>query len=318
MKFKKPKFWDFKKPNFISYLLLPFTIPIRINNLLLKYKSPKKNNEIKLICVGNIYLGGTGKTPSTIKLFNICKDIYSNVCTGKKYYSSQVDEQILLKKKTNLICEEDREKVIKKALKSKIKIVIFDDGLQDKKICYNLHIVCFDIKNWIGNGFVLPSGPLREKLESLKKYDIVFLKGVDNNTDIQKITNLIKKLNTQIKIFQTYYKPLNLEKLDKKSNYLIFSGIGNPDSFREILTLNEINVVKEIILPDHNTYTNKEINDIKNQARNLNAKIITTEKDYVKLSEKDRFGIDFLEVDLIIEDERKLINFIKSEINEKH
>ena len=105
MRFKKPKFWDLKKPNFLSYILMPFTIPVKINNILLNLKSLKKNSKIKSICIGNIYLGGTGKTPATIKLFNICKNIYSNVCIGKKYYLSQIDEQILLKNKTNLICE---------------------------------------------------------------------------------------------------------------------------------------------------------------------------------------------------------------------
>ena len=59
MKLRKPKFWDLKKPRLISYLLLPLTIPVRINNLLLKYRSTKKADKIKLICVGNIYLGGT-------------------------------------------------------------------------------------------------------------------------------------------------------------------------------------------------------------------------------------------------------------------
>ena len=103
MKLQKPKFWDLKKPTLISHILLPFTIPIKINNLLLNLRTPKKNNKIKSICVGNIYLGGTGKTPTTIKLYNICKEIFENVCTGKKYYSSQNDEQILLKKKTDSV-----------------------------------------------------------------------------------------------------------------------------------------------------------------------------------------------------------------------
>ena len=66
MKLKKPKFWDLKRPKLISYLLLPFTIPLRINNLILKYRTTKKADKIKLVCVGNIFLGGTGKTPSTI------------------------------------------------------------------------------------------------------------------------------------------------------------------------------------------------------------------------------------------------------------
>ena len=318
MRFKKPKFWDLKKPNFLSYILMPFTIPVKINNILLNLKSSKKKNKIKSICIGNIYLGGTGKTPATIKLFNIFKSIYSNVCTGKKYYSSQIDEQILLKNKTNLICETDRTKIIKKAINQNNRLIIFDDGLQDIKINYDLQIVCFDKKDWIGNGCILPSGPLREKLDSLKKYDIVFLKSNNYDPSMNQIINSIKNQNSEIKIFQTYYKPINLNKFNIEDKFIIFSGIGNPRSFRETLTANRMNIIEEIVFPDHNSYGDRDIEKIKEDAKNLNAKIITTEKDYVKLSEKNRAGIDFLEIDLIIEDEEKLINLIKSKIDEKH
>ena len=103
MKYKKPKFWDFKKPNFISLILLPFTIPIIINNFFLKFKSLKKNKKIKSICVGNIYLGGTGKTPTTIKLYDILKKLDLKVSTAKKFYKSQFDEKIILEKKNTII-----------------------------------------------------------------------------------------------------------------------------------------------------------------------------------------------------------------------
>ena len=68
---KKPIFWDNNKPSLIPFLLLPLTIPIRLSNFLLKYSSKLKPQKIISICVGNIYLGGTGKTPTTIKLFEI-------------------------------------------------------------------------------------------------------------------------------------------------------------------------------------------------------------------------------------------------------
>ena len=95
---KKPKFWDFKKPNFWAYLFLPLTILIEINNILLKLKSKKKFKEIKTICLGNIYIGGTGKTPTTIKLYQLFKDKF-NTTTAKKSYSRQLDEQIILENK---------------------------------------------------------------------------------------------------------------------------------------------------------------------------------------------------------------------------
>ena len=105
MKFKKPKFWDLKRPNLLSYLLLPFTIPIRINNIFLNIKSKKKYDKIKTICVGNIYLGGTGKTPTTIKLYKILQQTGLNIFTAKKFYKSQLDEQTILHKKTQQTIE---------------------------------------------------------------------------------------------------------------------------------------------------------------------------------------------------------------------
>ena len=316
MKLKKPKFWDLKKPNLISYLLLPFTIPVRINNLLINYRSIKKTDKIKLICIGNIYLGGTGKTPSTIKMFDICKKLNLNTSTGKKIRSNQMDEEIMLKNKTNLICEKTRKKVVEKAIKNNLDVVIFDDGLQDGNINYDLKIVCFDSENWIGNGYLIPSGPLREKIDSLKKYDIVFLKGECLNKE--QIVKLIKYQNPEIKIFQTYYEAVNLNKFNVKNNYLIFSGIGNPSNFRNTLIKNNFNIVDEIIFPDHYEYKKKDIDNIKFKAKKLNAKIITTEKDYVKLSEKDSENIDFLEINLKIKNEVDLINFINPIINEKY
>ena len=73
MKIIKPKFWDLQKPNFISYFLLPFTLLIRLNNFLKNFTPKIQSKDLKTICVGNIYIGGTGKTPSVIKLYEILK-----------------------------------------------------------------------------------------------------------------------------------------------------------------------------------------------------------------------------------------------------
>ena len=107
----KPKFWDYKKPNFLSYLLLIFTIPLRINNFLLRFK-PKKFKNVKTVCIGNIYVGGTGKTPLTIKLYELLKKSKYKLLTAKKFYTSQLDEQMLLKNKTDFITKKKREKII--------------------------------------------------------------------------------------------------------------------------------------------------------------------------------------------------------------
>ena len=310
MNIKKPKFWDFKKPNLISYLLIPFTIPLLINNFFLNKKN-KKIKEIKSICVGNIYIGGTGKTPSTIKLYEILRKIEPQICTGKKFYSNHEDEKIILEKKTNLICEDNREKIIQIAIKKKQKIIIFDDGLQDKKLDFDLKFVCFEAENWIGNGKLIPAGPLREKISSLKKYDAVFLKDSELNNNVQEI---IKNYNQNIEVFHTSYQIKNFRNFDLSKKFLVFSGIGNPKNFMNILNKNNFKIIDQIIFSDHYNYKQEDIDFIKNRAKKINAEIITTEKDFVKISKFDNKNINFLEIDLKIENEKKLINFIKKKI----
>ena len=270
MNFKKPFFWNLKKPNFVSYLLIPFTLPIIINNFLRKIRKKNKFSDIKLICVGNIYLGGTGKTPLTIKLYQIIKRMGLKVATAKKYYLNQIDEQAIIKEKTTSIISKNRIDAVKKAITNTNDILIFDDGLQDKSIDYDLKIVCFNSKNWIGNGLLIPSGPLREKLHSLKNYDIVFLNGENENID--EIKKEITKINPEIEIFESYYEIKNYDKLDKQSKYLIFSGIGEPSSFKDILIKNNFKISKEIIFPDHYNYKKNDIENIYNEAKKIGAK----------------------------------------------
>ena len=315
MNFKKPKFWDLKKPTFLSYILLPFTIFIKINNFFLNYFPASKIKKIKTICIGNIYIGGTGKTPTTVKLYNIFKNLNYKVVSGKKYYKSQIDEQIILDKKTKLITAKTRKKIIKKAIDLNYELIVFDDGLQDKNVNYDLKIVCFDTKSWIGNGKLLPAGPLRENLNSLKKYDAIFLK---NNNDFDKIKKILINFNPAIKIFTFDYVITNLNKFNLSDNFISFCGLGNPENFKEILLNQNFSIIDELFFPDHHNYKEIEINNILKKAKELNAKIITTEKDYVKIPKKFENDISYLDINLKIRDEEKLINFLKLKLDEKH
>ena len=182
--------------------------------------------------------------------------------------------------------------------------------MQDDKIDYDLKFVCFNSKKWIGNGFLIPSGPLREKINSLKKYDVVFLNG--DSPNIEDIKKKIYQINQRIEIFETIYKPINLEKIDLSKKYIVFSGIGNSNSFKQTLMENNINVIKEIIFPDHYHYKKDDIKKIKLDAKKVGANIITTEKDYVKLTEEDKKEIEYLEISLELKKEKKLIEFIKN------
>ena len=98
MKFVKPKFWDYEKPNLLAYILLPFTFPVFIKNLFQKKNNRNKEKKILTICVGNIYIGGTGKTPLSIKINTLLNKQGFKSVIIKKFYQDQADEQKLIKK----------------------------------------------------------------------------------------------------------------------------------------------------------------------------------------------------------------------------
>ena len=310
MSLKKPSFWDLPKPSLVSYLLIPFTLPIVLRNFLFQFLKKEKSSNIKTICVGNIYLGGTGKTPLSIKIYEILKKLNNKVATVKKNYSNQKDEQLLLKQKTSLIISNSRKNAINEGINQNYEVLIFDDGLQESKIDFDIKLVCFKSKNWIGNGQLIPAGPMREKISSLKRFDAVILNG--NSDNFEKIENQIKKINSNIKIFKTFYKISNIQKYDLNSKYLIFSGIGNPSDFKDILLENKFDVRKELKFSDHYKYSLNDFEKIIINAKNENLKILTTEKDYMKIPEEFKKEIDFIAIDLIIQNEEKFIELLNN------
>jgi len=313
---KKPKFWDFKKPNFFAYLLYPFTVFVKINNIISGLVPKKKFTEIKTLCVGNLYVGGTGKTPTSLLLYNLLKKMNINPVTAKKFYNNEMDEQKLLKDNSNFISHTDRKKIVKKAIEMKFDMIIFDDGLQEKWIDYDIKFACFDSDKWIGNGHLIPSGPLREKIDSIKNYHGIFLKTVNEDTNLDYIFNKIRNINPNIEIFETIIEIKNINQFNINKNYIIFSGIGNPDSFKKLLLKNQFKIIEEITFPDHYNYQDKDISEIINKANSNNAEIITTEKDFKRIPQKFKEKISFLEINIKIKDETKLVQFLKTKINE--
>ena len=308
MKLNKPRFWDYKKPNFIAYILLPLTFFILVRNFFTKKFSKKKNEKIKTVCVGNIYIGGTGKTPLSIKINNLLKIQGLRSTIIKKFYSDQSDEQNLIKNYTNLICKKNRLDALNDAVNDNFEFAVFDDGLQERSISYDLKIVCFTNSQWKGNGFIIPAGPLREKIESLKNFDVIIINGDPKKN--QNILNEIKQINNNINIFETFYKPSNLKEFDKNVNYIAFAGIGNSENFYNIMIENNIKIIKKFSFPDHYTYSNNDLTKILNYAKSNNAKVITTEKDYLRLSPNLAQDIKYLKLNLVILDEKKLINIL--------
>ena len=307
MKLKKPNFW--KEKNIFSYSLLPFTLIANIINFFKKINF-QKNFNIKTICVGNIYIGGTGKTSLTIEINKFLSKKFKTVFV-KKNYENQIDEINLLKRNGQVISRSNRINSLKEAVDKKFQVALLDDGLQQKNIKYDVKIVCFNSSEGIGNGFLLPSGPLRENLYELKKYDVAFLIGEKNN---KKLISLIRSINNKIKIFKANYVPVNLININKNKNYFMFCGIGNPHEFINTLKKINLKIKKYKIFPDHYKMSTTEIKNIKILAKKSNLDVITTEKDYLRIDPKIRNGIKFLKVNLNINKKDKFKKFLKSKL----
>ena len=307
MNLKKPKFWKHNKPNIYAYFLYPISILIQLINFF-KEKNKKKKFKIKTICVGNIYIGGTGKTSLSIEIGEILNQNNIKSCFIKKYYQNQIDEQKILEERGKLFLSSKRLNSIYQAEAEGYDVAILDDGLQDKSISKDVSFVCFNTINWIGNGLTIPAGPLRESLDNLINYDHTFLNG--NQENIEKIKQEILKINPHINIHIGRYKILNLKEFNNNKKYLIFSGIGNHQTFVSLIKSNGLNLVKDIEFPDHYNYKRKDIQNIINESNKLSCDIITTEKDYLRLKNIDTYKIKFIKSDLEIENMDKLIKSI--------
>lgn len=299
-----PKFWN--KKNFLSNILLPISAIYFFLFLIKKFKQLifKNKFKLKIICIGNINVGGTGKTPLTKLTYDILSKKYK-CCTIKKDRAEHIDEINYLRDNTKLFFNQDRANAIKTAENEDCEFAILDDGLQDFSFEKDLNILCVKSNIGFGNKRLLPSGPLREPLAKIKKCDVVVING-EKNTNLE---NEIKKIKPDIHILQSRYEVKNLENyIDKK--FLAFSGIADNSSFFDLLKNNDIPVCFTRQFPDHHKFTQNEIKNLMNLANRENAKLLTTEKNFYSLSTDLRKAVKYIELKLIIPNYESLINEI--------
>jgi len=306
MNFKKPEFWDKSELSIWSIILYPFSLLFLIISLGAKFLKIKKKFPIPIVCVGNIYTGGTGKTPLALEIFKITKSYGKNPAFVKKGYDYLYDEIQMLDKAGKTYSDKNRKEAIKSLISDKHDVAILDDGFQDLSIEKDFSILCFNSRQLIGNGFLIPAGPLRESFNSIKKADCVLING-DRNIEFE---NKINKINENIKIFYSKYKIKNIENF-KNKEVVAFAGIGNPSNFFHLLKENNINVKKTYSFPDHYNYSE---NDFSKIIDDKNMKIITTEKDYFRMNDRQKQNCEFVKVDLEIENKSEFVNLIKNKV----
>lgn len=331
MKIIEPKFWWNDNPSILIKLMsLPFGILLKIliflrNKLLKKIFLPKP-----VICVGNFVVGGQGKTPFVRYLRSVLEDVDKKTVVisngyGGKMKSPKIiteidksidcgDEALLHAKDGITVVSKNRVDAIEVLDKSHFDLILLDDGFQDPSIHKDLNIVIVDTSKGIGNNLLIPFGPMRESLDfALKKTDIVILINSINQNH-QSIINVLKIWNGLVlnAEYETYIDE------DINEEIIAFSGISNPDKFTYGLKRIGARVNKHFIFSDHENISEDDAKEIFEYSKFKNLRIVTTEKDLIKLKEskKDSYREKLYLSSILTKvrirfDEAILINFLK-------
>tara|TARA_A100001037_G_C15091087_1_gene609133 strand:+ start:384 stop:1361 length:978 start_codon:yes stop_codon:yes gene_type:complete len=303
---KTPKFW-YSKNSIISILLRPISFLWVLGSILRKKKSYNFNN-IKIIKVGNVVAGGSGKTPTVIsivkKLANSKYQVHiisrgykgsikksTLVNTDIHSYKEVGDESIILSKIAPTWIGNNRIESIKNAQKMGAKIVILDDGIQDTSIKGDLNLLVFNGLQGLGNGKIIPAGPLREKLsDSIKKCHLSIIIDEDINNIANKLNNLLPIIKAKINIESEYLNNF------KNKNVVAFCGLGFPEKFFKTIKEIGCNIRYKKSFPDHYQYKEKDLKELIDIAIKYNSLLITTEKDHIKILKKYRNRIYYFPI----------------------
>lgn len=304
MKLIIPKFW--LKKSYLSVLLFPFSLLYLMITSVYRKKCIYRPSA-KVITIGNITLGGAGKTPVALsiakllskhKLIILTRGYKGKICIPTIVNSSHNifdvgDEALLLAKYFPTCVSKDRLKGIKFLENLGYEVIITDDGLQDERFSKAMSILVIDKSFGFGNGLIFPAGPLREKIEvGIKKADFIAIIGSGD---------YVPPDNKQ-SIYGTLVKKSKLN----NDKYIAFAGIGNPNKFFKTIVESGGIVIKEFAFGDHHQYTDEEIEQLLEIAKHSQATLITTEKDYMRISIKYRNLIEVMEVELIWNNEKIL------------
>lgn len=297
-----PKFWD-KKKSVLGTILSPLG-KLYAFFVAHRFKTVKPYQaSIPVICVGNLSVGGTGKTPVALALGDFlwqqgCDFFFLN--HGYKAKKTGVlvdprvhtaldvgDEALLLAEKAPTITDPHRDRGAQIAENHGAKALIMDDGFQNPSLIKTVSFIVVDGKKGFGNERVLPAGPLREPvLTGLSRADAVIIVGEDT----WGVEFYLKRHQQDISLLTGHFIPEkeSLIALQKKA-VLAFAGIGDPDKFYDMLSENGVIIQQRCSYPDHYHYTRFDIEELMRKADGL--PLVTTTKDWVKIPREFRKNI---------------------------
>jgi tetraacyldisaccharide 4'-kinase len=295
----------------IGYLLA-----VRLRNFLYAKRLLKVHNvDAAVICVGNITVGGTGKTPLVVRLCNLitqnpklktqncrCAILTRGYKARAQENKDFKDEIAVLAQscpETEVIVNPDRLAGATEAIsKLEAKILVMDDGFQHRRLARDLDIIAIDATQPFGYGKLLPAGLLREPVSALKRAGAVVITRCDQVTETQlsELEQILRAINPDMVIAKSvhalvyaksqYNTEISIEQLKDKKVFA-FCGIGNPDAFLNTVKNLGAQVVGSKIYNDHYHYTDTCLSEISEQAKEFGADLIlTTQKDWTKVISK--------------------------------
>ena len=310
---KAPSFWSHR--GLLSTALLPLAYLYQAASYWRTTQTRKYHSHKTVICVGNLTSGGTGKTPICLAITDILKQRglrpvilsrgYGGSLKGPILLDTRLhtakqsgDEPRLLAQKAPVVIAANRAdgaRFIEQTIEC--DVIIMDDGLQNPQLAKDMTICVFDGEIGIQNGRLFPAGPLRTNIKSGKQIvDIILINGTDKQNIQQKMAPLL--------CLGFRLSPQNTD-ISKSKKHLAFAGIGRPVRFFNMLAEQGFHLVDAQEFGDHHLYSDDELQRLLDQARRQKANLITTEKDWVRLSPSWQKLIDYYPVHLTMADDDK-------------
>lgn len=316
---KQPDFWRHSNqhPGWQAHLLRPVSWLITQASKRRARRDAEFIADIPVICVGNINIGGSGKTPTAIAIAQRLLSrgfephFVSRGYGGQLHGPVRVDEQshnaadvgdepLLLAAFAPTWISKDRAAGVAAAQKAGAHAIILDDGYQNPSVGKDISIVVVDAGVGFGNGLVFPAGPLRERIsDGLKRADVMLTIGPDR---AQKQFNETWPQLVDVPKVRGELVPLETGMDWRGLRVMAFAGIGHPEKFFETLKNLGANLVGAQTLDDHQPYSPAMISRLGQQAQRLDAQLVTTEKDAARLPAEFLSQVLSLVVRLEIED----------------
>jgi tetraacyldisaccharide 4'-kinase len=327
---KAPKFWYLKKDSFLSNALYPFSLLFRLGTKIRILLSREKKTKLPIICVGNIVIGGAGKTPVALKIGNmLIKAGYKPHFVSKGYGGleknntlvndwhspkSVGDEPLLLSEIAPTWIGLDRNKSFQLASDNGADCIVMDDGFQNPTLQKDFSIVVINGEQGFGNKRVIPSGPLRESISrGLSRTNLVITIGDISDSVKDKIPKHIPLITANFKIKQDGI-------MLKGQKITAFAGIAYPEKFYNSLKLVKANIVDKISYSDHHIYNENDLLYLAEKANKNKSILVTTKKDMVRIPKNFRSLVKTIEGFIQLDDENLLLeiltNLIENKINQ--